>query len=202
MTALNQNLGLRGLGALLALGLLFTATACGGKTVRGLSIFDERLPPDSRRWVADADDQIIVARAWRDEMRAAHRETRFWKNTTVGKMKWPEKSAEARKALDALAVQRLTIAVLERNRAETQFDLALAKWEQVMAETSMRHDIAIYDLVPIENGVKSLRARIEDITKELETEKLTLEKLEASWWRAFSSFVKGGGRGEVLWVTH
>jgi len=184
-----------------ALALLLTATACGGQTVRGLSIFDARLPPDSRRWVADADDQIIVARAWRDEMRASHEETRHWKNKTVEKMKWPERSAEARKALDALADQRLTISELERSKADTQFELALSKWKQVMAETAMRHDIAIYELVPIEDNVKSLRARVEDITKKLETEKLTLEKLEATWWNAFASFVKGGGKGEVLWVT-
>ncbi|MDF1562005.1 MAG: hypothetical protein P1V51_03130 [Deltaproteobacteria bacterium] len=187
--------------ALALLGALSLSAACGGKQVKALSIFDERLPPDSRRWVADADDQIIVARAWRDEMRAHHADTRRWKNEVVAWMEWPQKSAAARKAIDTLADQRLTIAELERDKAETQFDLALAKWELVMAETAMRHDIAIYELAPLEERVKGYRAEIESIAKELETEKLTLEKVEAEWWRAFAEFVKLGGRGEVLWVT-
>jgi hypothetical protein len=48
---------------MLAFGL--AASACGGG-VKMLDTRDERLPLEARRWVADAEDGVLVARAFRD----------------------------------------------------------------------------------------------------------------------------------------
>lgn len=180
--------------------LLLLAAACGGQKVRPLSIYDARLPPDSRRWVADADDQIVVAGAWRDEMHAAFDEALRWKEEVVAKIEWPAKGESAKSALEALAETRLDLAKLERDKADAEYELTLAKWRRVMAKTAMRHDIAIYDLEPIEDAVKQRRAHVQKLAAEIEQKQLELEKVESAWWKAFAAYVKAGGRGDILWV--
>ena len=50
--------------------LMFLVTACGGQTVEPLSPRDLTLSHETRRWIADAEDGVIVARARRDASRA------------------------------------------------------------------------------------------------------------------------------------
>ncbi len=47
--------------------LVSLMTGCMGLQVDRLSLTDPRLPVDARRWVADAEDAVVISRAKRDE---------------------------------------------------------------------------------------------------------------------------------------
>ena len=50
--------------------------ACSGLQVDRLSLTDPRLPVDARRWVADAEDAVVVSRARRNAADAELRSAR------------------------------------------------------------------------------------------------------------------------------
>lgn len=175
--------------------------ACGGQVVHPLGLHDPRLPTDARRWVADAEDAVAVARAWRETTQADLESVQQWNHRLVATA-WPPgaESAAAARELSALAEARLRLARLEAELAEADLTLAEAKLVQVQAETAMRHDLAVYDLEPIHDDTKAARARVASIRQALEAQQRAMEAASASWWKAYAAYLAKGGKAEALWV--
>lgn len=121
------------------------AIACGANVER-LSLHDTRLTLDDRRWLADAEDEVSIARAGHakavQELEHA-REFDRYVNDSVDEH-WPRAGAAsaARDKLENLADERITLAQLEVDAAEENLERAQAQLVRARAETAVRADIA------------------------------------------------------------
>ena len=120
--------------------LLFLLVGCGASVDR-LSLSDPRLPVDARRWVADAEDAVVVASARLADANKRLAAARDW-NQRITQAK-PSTGAGGGKA----QLQRSQMAnaiISERtvlNCGVTR--LANARRKLIYAETAMRHDISV-----------------------------------------------------------
>ena len=172
------------------------AAGCG-QHVTYLSIHDPRLPPAAQKWIADAEDQVAVAEAWRDEALARLTSVTAWRSA-VSSLEWPGGPVAA---LGALADSRAELARLEFERARKELELAIQKRRLVNAETAMRHDLAVYDLAPLRRETERIRKEALALDEAIEEQRRKLEEATTAWWKAFRDYVAGGGSSEVLW-TH
>ncbi len=177
------------------------AAGCGG-TVELLRIDDPRLPIESRRWIADAEDAVLVTSAAlervQDEQRrvvvAAERTQRLAGALT---------KAGAHTAADrlrALGQDRVKMGRLHINRAEAALALAEAKQLQVNADMAIRHDLAVYDVDELRDAVDAARKVTHVIEGKIEEERHKLEERVTAWWQAYGSWYGIARRGEILWT--
>lgn len=190
-------------GAASAVAMLLGAVSVGcGGGVEILGIQDQRLPIESRRWLADAEDAVAVARSWQDQGRADLRQAKRLRDETVeqaGRIAKAGGSAAADQ-LRTVAKARVALAELRLEHAGTELELALAKQQQINAETSMRHDMAVYDLDEIRKRTEEVRERLKRLTAALETGRDQLEKLTSEWWQTYAQWLQGGGDREPFWA--
>jgi hypothetical protein len=176
---------------------LIGAAGCAQK-VSLLRIDDPRLPAESQKWIADAEDAVAVARAHRDNKAAELAETENWRATYPAKLKWPGGGAGSK--MNAMADARVAVAKLELEKADAELRLAEAKRQLMNAETAMRHDLAVYDLMPIREQRDLARADVKDATGRMVKQRQVLEKASAAFWQAYSAYLKSGGKNDVMWV--
>ena len=182
------------------LAVVCSATLLSGcaKTVKPISIRNPVLSFESRRLLADTQDTMSIRRAERDDAKLALANAAQRREEMLGR-EWPANASGAVGKLRALEDGRVSYAELTLDHAQAALDLAEAKYAYTTAQTAMRHDLAIYELEPLEASVDSSRSRLEQLSKELETRRPELDKLETSWWQAYSAFVKGGGDSKVFY---
>jgi hypothetical protein len=187
-------------GALVLGALLFAAC---GQTVRPLSIHDSRLPLEARRWVADADDAVTVAVAWRDGAREALEATIEWRARSVVPVQWPAspEAVAAQSALSSLAEARIRLARQELALAQAELSLAETRRIQVNAETAVRYDLRTYDLEPLAEATRVARGRVEAEARGVRDQRLAVEEATTSWWQSYQAYVSAGGDARVLWVS-
>jgi len=178
----------------MALALALLLPACGG--VRPLSVGDPRLPADARRDVADAEDAVVAARA-----RAADAEA-DWHAAAA----FAERAADAgsrlgaaASALNQLATARLTLADAGLAVANAEQALAEARLTETYAETAMRHDLAVYELAPLNAEVESKRTEAAHLREAAQQQREALETTTQAWWTAWRQYTAGGGDSRPLW---
>lgn len=188
--------------ALLAavLGLTFAAAGCATH-VAAIDLRDPRLPPAARSWLADADDTVTVARIGVDEALAARAHTVRWRSRMEGKLEWPagDKASQAKSTLAAFANARQALSDAHVASARAALDLAMAKRDKMRAETALRHDLAVYDLVPLRKAVADKRAALADTETRVADARQALDETQAAFWNAYGAYVKDGGDRRVLW---
>ncbi len=176
---------------LLIAACLAVFASCGPR-VKPISLHDQTVPVDSRRFVADTEDALSIARASRDEAERRLEEVREWRREVVRGVDWPRAADGAIEKLRVLADERVELAELELEEADLAVDLAEAKWELTTAETAVRHDIARYDLEKFRARTEEARARKAAMTDEILAKRDAIDERTSEWWAAYSSWAKKG----------
>lgn len=171
-----------------------------GQSVTIMHIHDDRLPTESRRWIADAEDAVAVAVALRDRMEERLEDVEKWRDTLYRRVQWTGGGGQAKPVLDQLVAARIQFAKMHLAKAVLELELAEAKQEKINAETAMRHDLAVYDLKPIRQKVDGIRAEVKAMAVALVDQRQALEKLTSQWWQAYAGYVKSSGDQTVMWV--
>ncbi len=193
------------------IGLLFAASlliGCGGH-VKYLSLRDERLPLEARRWLADAEDEVAIARARVVDAENVLSKIEDYQEHMVGQLKdqWggSRGGADGLKAWQMFAAyikERVGLAELTLKAANVAEDLAKMRLTQARAETAMRYDLAVYELPPIAEKVEKLRGEVAEMTKQVEGQRVRVERSAGEAWKVFHQFAKKGGVTNALWYTY
>lgn len=172
---------LLGCAATLVLGI----SACAGQTVHPIDIHDPVISVESRRFVADAQDAVSIARSGLDyaaQELAAAREQRA---SLLAGDAWEGVSQNAIDSFDTLLKARIRLAELRRDVAATRVDLAREKLREVYAETALRHDLEAYEMAPIREEVdaqlEALRERNALVAQQL----LVVDQSSRAWWKSY-----------------
>jgi hypothetical protein len=176
--------------------------ACGGgPQTRPFALDDPRLPTDARRWIADAEDAVVVARARLATAEVDLESVRAWQRAMGSAPPLTGSSASTTTARrDGLALAR--IAHAKSMAAETSQFLTLARERLVLAyaETAMRHDIAVYDLLPLQTQVKVHQALyLEARTRSRAAQQTAVEATDA-WWKAWRAYVAAKNDATPFWM--
>lgn len=184
------------LAALLGLAL----GACGGG-VKMLATDDQRLPLEARRWVADAEDGVLVARAFRDrserrrdEIVARSRSLGEEADALAG-----AGGADAAERLRQVADARAELARGELRLAEAELAMAESRRAQINAETAVQHDLAVYELDPLKRATEASLTEIRRQRSVLDRQRAELEQLTSAWWDSYSRYTAQSGRRDLLW---
>jgi hypothetical protein len=176
------------------------SAACGGQQVEPLNPRDLTLPVETRRWIAAAEDGVIVARARRDAAQAELDRTRAQQErrldeTVLGAngVKLLDKMEARLKLLNAFAGAKL-------DRAEAVLALADAKYRLVTAEQAILRDLASYDLEELKLQVDKARQRLYAARKELRERRDALDRSTTAFWQAYADYLKGGGETISFWI--
>ena len=177
----------------LSLWLLIAALLIGcGPRVKPISLHDSSIPADSRRFVADTEDAVSIARVARDEAARELREVRDWRRDVVRGVEWPAPAASAIERLEMVADQRVVLAEMELEQANAALELAQAKYDLVTAETAIRHDIARYDLEPLRARTDTARDKMRSLTESILLKRDEIDELTTRWWAAYASWADKG----------
>jgi hypothetical protein len=187
----------------LAIGL----SACASEVQR-LNLRDPRLPEEARRWLADAEDEVAITRARADDSETELAELEAYRSSLTDRLEenWPDRKSGARveganalRAFMKYADQRVKLAELELATSKKELSLASARLTQARAETAVRYDLAVYEIGPIINEVELLRGEIAAMERQVEDQRVSVEKAAGEAWKAFSQFVGKGGVTNALW---
>lgn len=171
-----------------------------GPTVTPLSLHDGRLPPEARRWVADAEDAVVVARARLSDARIARRETAAWRGRLQAALPLPG-GGDVGSKLEALLEARTRFAAAQVQLGEAELDLTQARLQQAYAETAMRHDLDVYELEPIKEEVNAAQAEVGAAKAASDDAERAMSEATTAWWTAYRGFVAAGGDATALWVN-
>lgn len=165
--------------------------ACGPR-VKPISLHDQTIPVDSRRFVADTQDALSIARAARDEAQHELDQVREWRRDVVRGVDWPAAASGAIEKLEILADERVELAELELREAEIAVELAQAKYELTTAETAVRHDVASYDLEEFRLRTDEVRERKAALKDEILAKRDKIDERATEWWGAYASWARKG----------
>jgi hypothetical protein len=183
----------RVLGALL---LAAVAGGCGG----GIEALDPRnptLPPQSRLWIAGADDAVVIARASLEEARLAQGEVDRWaedlrRRTELG-------DAELLTRRDAWIEAKRRYAAQQVELAEATLDLALARRSLANAQVAVAHDLGAYELEPLRQETVAAAGRVQGLHTAVRTGRAPVEAAATAFWQAYRRFSAGGGDTRPFW---
>ncbi len=159
-----------------------------GSSVKPIDLHDPNVPLDARRFVADAQDAVSIARARRDEAADRLAFAENWQDEVTTPELWPKGSDAILQKLKTFTQARVDMSELEFEQASAKLDLAEAKYDLSTAQTAMRNDLAVYDLEPLKARAESIRGEIETLSGKIEDQRLKLDKLTLDWWKSYSKF--------------
>lgn len=188
--------------------IILFAVACGSTNVQRLNLRDPRLPLEARRWLADAEDEVAIARARVDDAERALATLNDYREDLLERLEdsWEKgggnAGAEGEKAAQAFydfVEKRVALAELELDLAEKSRELAKKRLTQARAETAMRYDIAVYEIQTIVQQVEIKRNEIAAAQRQVENMKVEVENAAGEVWKAYRSYVNKGGVSNALW---
>jgi len=196
-------------------GLLFVWTKTSNRLFSALSIVllvgcaqqiepldpkDTTLSQDTRRWIAAAEDGVVVARARRDAAKERLERARAREERVLEEIDFGSKGA---KVVDVMALrfERLNAYLGARlERAEAVLALAEAKYELATAEQAILHDLAQYDVEEIKQEVDQARQRLLEARAQLRKTREALDRTTATFWQVYSQYAKQGGDTMRFWI--
>lgn len=188
------------LSALVSAVLGVAVAACGGG-VKMLATHDQRLPVEARRWVADAEDGVLVARAFRDRAERRRDEV-LARSRSLGSEADALASAGAADAalrLRQVADARAELARGDLRLAEAELAMAESRQAQINAETAVQYDLAVYELDPLKRQTEAALTETRHQRAQLDRQRAELEQLTSAWWESYSRFTAQSGRRDLLW---
>lgn len=179
--------------------VVVTALGCG-QTVKSIDLSDENVPLDARRFVADAQDAVSIARARKDDAMRDLEFARAWRNDLLNAQMWPKGSKPTLDKLQEFTAARVRMFELQYEIADRRLDLAEAKYTLSTAETAMRNDLAVYDLEPLRADTEVIRDDLERLAGQLEDQRITLDTVSQQWWRTYKEFM-GSNKSPAFYVS-
>ena len=186
-------------------------TGCRTTKVQRLDLRDSRLPVEARRWLADAEDEVAIARARLDDAEAGLDELEDYRDDLYDRCREIEQGSHVEAqvtwaeyltdAFDDYAFERVLLKKLELEAAQKALDLARARLTLARAETAVRYDVAVYDLEPIALEVEALREDVAYAEREVEEQRAHVERTATEVWKAYTQFVGKKGDTHALWKT-
>jgi len=183
-------------------GLMVLSTfACGGISVDRLSLSDPRLPVDARRWVADAEDAVVISRARRDEAQRAVKAMVKWQAATLASPPFKgAKGSNAQLRRDQMGLSRIEATKTAYFLASAELGLSKARLQLIYAETATRQDIAVYNMPPLQAAVdKALQAVIALRDRHRQSREAELKATD-DWWKAWRSYVADKSDTRPFWT--
>ncbi len=171
--------------------LVLWLVGCGG--IAPLSIHDPRLSRDARGEIADAEDAVVVSGARLADARERLREAE--RRAGEG----PRLAGDAGARWAEVGAQRAGLARAEVGLGESEVALARARLTLTYAQTAMRHDLAVYELPPLEAEAERRRVEVQRARGRVHELRLQLEETTTGWWSAYRAFVGDGGDAARLW---
>ncbi|AWV89290.1 hypothetical protein DN745_08045 [Bradymonas sediminis] len=168
----------------LAVGVLGTS-ACAGQSVTPIDIHDPVISVESRRFVADAQDAVSIARSGYDYADQELRAARQQRARLMAGDAWDAVSAEVTDSFDTLLKARIRLAELRRDAAEARVDLAQEKLREVYAETALRHDIEAYEMAPIRKTVDAALEDLSEANARVAEQLLVVDRSSRAWWKSY-----------------
>jgi len=169
--------------------------ACGGVTP--VDVHDPRLSLEARLWVGGAEDAVAIAGANLDDARAELAELESWRRTLPKSLGGGTLDA----AFGAWVSSRSKVAEVTVNRARLELDLAQIALEVTHAETAMRHDLAVYDLVTLRARKDGARAEVDAATRLLEEAALAREAATTAFWSAYRQAGQSPDSTRLFWSS-
>jgi Mg2+ and Co2+ transporter CorA len=184
--------------------IILFAVACGSTNVQRLNLRDPRLPLEARRWLADAEDEVAIARARVDDAERVLATLNEYREDLLERLEdsWAKGGSTGEKAAQAFfdyVEKRVLLAELELDLAEQSRELAKKRLTQARAETAMRYDIAVYEIQTIVQQVETKRNEIAAAQKQVENMKIEVENAAGEVWKDYRSYVNKGGVSNALW---
>ncbi|MBN2718840.1 MAG: hypothetical protein JXX14_23545 [Deltaproteobacteria bacterium] len=190
------------------LALFGLAAACSGQQmpeVRQLSLRDPRLSLEARRWLADAEDEVVIARAGVEMAASRVMRIEDYRDTLTKEevfLSGPSKKANVDKleqSLYGFVDAQLTLEEAQLLAAQKALELAYARLTQVRAETAIRFDLAVYPMEPIVHHVEQLKSEVASANSVLENLRVEVENRAGQLWRDYAAFVQQGGVTRNFW---
>jgi DNA repair exonuclease SbcCD ATPase subunit len=173
---------------------------CGAQQIEPLDPKDTTLSQDTRRWIAAAEDGVVVARARRDAAKEQLERAQARQERVLDEIDFGSKGA---KVVDTLTLrfERLNAYLEARlDRAEAVLALTEAKYDLATAEQAILHDLARYDVEEIKQKVEQARQQLLDARKRLRQTREALDRTTTTFWQVYSQYVKQGGETLRFWI--
>lgn len=189
-------------------GWIMSTTACSGQQipkVETLSLRDPRLSLDARRWLADAEDEVVIAMANVEMATSRVARVTSYKEMVTDEpvfLSGPSKKGDVDKleqSLYAYIEAQLQLEEAQLTASRIGLSLARARLTQVRAETAIRYDLAVYSMAPIVKQVEDLKTELGAASSVLEDLRISVETQAAQLWKEYAVFVKQGGVTRNFW---
>lgn len=171
--------------------------ACAG--VEPIDLHDPLVPIEARKFVADAEDSVAVARVRHDEAAMLLAERKAWRSDVLDRKRWKGSPSEVRDQLRDMADAHVDLAQFELEGTEARIRLAEAKRDLLTARTAVRHDLATYDLERLEQRVEERRAEVREVEAELADQRVKVERATRDFWKRYATL--DFSDGSPLFVT-
>lgn len=166
---------------------------CAAQRVAPLDLHDSRLPIEARRWIADAQDTLAIARARVSDARLRSIEAQSARDD--GSSMPPAVATE----WHALVAARVSAAAQDLKLEALELELAEHRLELAYARTAMRHDLEVYELAPLEARTEAAQRAVLGAREARQRGRIDLEKRASAWWTAWHAHAQGGGDTAAYW---
>lgn len=177
---------------------LAAVTGCGGPSIDPIDIHDPVVSVESRRYVADAEDAVSIARNGVDE---ADRQLVKVRERRKDMLAGQGLSSSAVESLRRLLDERVRLAEMRLTKARAELALAEAKLDQVYAETAVNHDLEAYDLQPIRDRVDERLDDLRDINREIGDHQRVVDRASRAWWKVYRGLLQKGDAPDVFFAS-
>lgn len=164
---------------------------CGGQNIKPVDLNNPVISVESRRFVADAEDAVSIARARLSERRDELARARQSRENLLSREQFEKADSSVRAKLRALLDERVELQALRAELAEADLELAETKLELAHAQTAVRHDLRTYDLEPVRDDVEERLAEVREIKSSIADKLIDIDKVTRAWWKTYESSVAG-----------
>ena len=176
------------------------ATGCA-TSVEPIDIHNPVISVESRRFVADAQDAVSIARSALNEQQRQFQSAKQRRKDLLSDPAWKQAPKAVRQSFQKLLDARLELAKLRRDRAQAEVDLAEAKLTEVYAETAVRHDLETYELEPIRKDVDRSIAKVRDAKKAIGDHLLAVDRASKAWWKTYRGLLNDNKHPDMFFAT-
>lgn len=164
---------------------------CGGQNVKPVDLDNPAVSVESRRFVADAEDAVSIARARVSQREGELERARRSRSELMRNDKMKNASQGVRSKLEDLLDERVELQELQVELAEANLELAELKLELAHAQTAVRHDLRTYELEPIRETVDAQLADVRKVKNQIADQLVTIDEVTRAWWTTYKSEVAG-----------
>lgn len=183
------------------LALVTAVAGCAGQTVEPIDIHNPIISVESRRFVADAQDAVSIARSAANEDRRQLAEAKERRKELLASEAWKDVPKSVMQSFQKLLDARIELAELRLELAEAELALAEEKLVEVYAETAVRHDLETYELEPIRKSVDKRLEKVRQVNRQIGEHLVSVDKASRAWWKSYRGLLADTKHPDVFFAT-